>query len=153
MIFQALIAHKKSHKKSPALVVWLPHLDNCKNLHDTFKYQSEQPKIKQNLKAKRKSPPGPHPLETAKKFQKHLDTGVVNNKAGLSQRYGISRARVTQIMNLLNLDIVIQKEIINMSNREQRFFAERRLRKIAALSSAKKQLQAFENLKSGIRYE
>jgi len=63
----------------------------------------------------------------------------------------MSRARVTQIMNLLNLESGIKEEILNMSQPEQRYFTERKLRKIAGLSSPKKQLQVFDRLKSGIK--
>jgi hypothetical protein len=65
----------------------------------------------------------------------------------------MSRARVTQIMNLLNLESQIKEEILNMSQPEQRYFTERKLRKIAGLSSSKKQLQAFNRLKSGTKYK
>ncbi|MBN1471301.1 MAG: hypothetical protein JW925_05945 [Syntrophaceae bacterium] len=79
-----------------------------------------------------------------------METGSFN-KAELARRYGVSRARVTQIMNLLNLESKIKEEILNMSQSEQRYFTERKLRKIAGLSSLKKQLLAFINLKSGIK--
>ncbi len=102
------------------------------------------------MKVKKKEPPGPHPLHIAKKFQNQLEAGSVN-KAELARRYGISRARVTQIMNLLNLESGIKEEILNMSQSEQRYFTERKLRKIAGLSSPKKQLQTFDRLKSGIK--
>lgn len=101
-------------------------------------------------KVKKKSPPGPHPLQIAKKFQNQLDAGSVN-KAELARKHGMSRARVTQIMNLLKIESKIKEEILNMSQPEQRYFTERKLRKIARLSSPKKQLQAFDRLKSGIK--
>jgi len=62
----------------------------------------------------------------------------------------MSRARVTQIMNLLKLEPEIKEEILNMSDRDQRYFSERKLRKIAGLSTSKKQFQAFNHLKSSI---
>ena len=74
-----------------------------------------------------------------------------DNKAELARRNSMSRARVTQIMNLLKLESRIKEEILNMSQSEQRYFTERKLRKIAGLSSSKKQLQAFDRLKSGIK--
>jgi len=52
-------------------------------------------------------------------------------------------------MILLKLEPEIKEEILNMSDREQRYFSERKLRKIAGLSSPGKQLQAFNHLKSG----
>jgi hypothetical protein len=107
-------------------------------------------KTKPSSEIKKKSPPAPHPLNIAKQFQQQLETESVN-KAELARRHGMSRARVTQIMNLLNLESRIKEEILNMSQPEQRYFTERKLRKIAGLSSAKKQLQAFEYLKTVIK--
>ena len=78
-----------------------------------------------------------------------METGSVN-KAELAHRHGMTRARVTQIMNLLKLEPEMREEILNLPDKEPRFFTERRLRKIAGLSSPKKQILAFINLKSGI---
>jgi hypothetical protein len=125
-------------------------LDNCKNLSNSFQYKPKSLKTEPSLKVKKKEPPGPHPLHIAKKFQNQLEAGSVN-KAELARRYGMSRARVTQIMNLLKLSPEIREEILNLPDKERRFFTERRLRKIAGLSSPKKQLLAFINLKSGIK--
>jgi len=63
----------------------------------------------------------------------------------------MSQARVTQIINLLKLSPEIREEILNLPDKERRFFTERRLREIAGLSSPEKQLQAFINLKPGIK--
>jgi hypothetical protein len=125
-------------------------LDNCKNLTDSFQYKSKSLKTDHSSKGKKKDPPGPHPLHIAKQFQHQLETGSVN-KAELARRHGMSRARVTQIMNLLNLESGIKEEILNMSQPEQVYFTERKLRKIVRLSSSTKQMQAFERLKSGIK--
>jgi hypothetical protein len=65
-------------------------------------------KTKPSSKVKKKDPPGPHPLHIAKQFQQQLETGSVN-KAELARRHGMSRARVTQIMNLLNLESRIKR--------------------------------------------
>jgi hypothetical protein len=107
-------------------------------------------KTKPYSKVKKKDPPGPHPLHIAKQFQQQLETGSVN-KAELARRHRMSRARVTQIMNLLNLESRTKEEILNMSQPEQGYFTERKLRKIAGISSPQKQLQAFDCLKSGIK--
>jgi hypothetical protein len=106
-------------------------------------------KTKPSSQLKKKKPPGPHPLHIAKKFQNQLETGSVN-KADLARMHGMSRARVTQIMNLLKLSPEIREEILNLPDKEQRFFTERKLRKIAGLSSSQKQILAFEHLKSCI---
>ena len=129
---------------------WLPELDNCKNLSDTFQYKPKSLKTEASSRVKKKTPPGPHPFHIANKFQELLEAGSVN-KADLARQHGMSRARVTQIMNLLNLESRIKEEILNMSQPEQQYFTERKLRKIAGISSPKKQLQAFDRLKSGTK--
>ena len=60
-----------------------------------------------------------------------IDSGKVKNQAELAKIKGISRARVTQILNLLNLD----KNIIDNLNKigdlmDKKFTSERELRKI-----------------------
>jgi hypothetical protein len=106
-------------------------------------------KEKPYLKIKKKNSLYSHPLHIAEKFQNQLEAGLVN-KADLARRHGMSRARVTQIMNLLKLSPEIRGKILNLSDKEQSFFTERKLRKIVRLSSPKRQLHAFINLKSGI---
>ena len=101
------------------------------------------------MKVTKKCPPRRYLLHIANKFQLQLDVGRVN-KAELTRRHGMSRARVTQIMNNFKLPPEIREGILNLPDKEQRFFTERRLRKIAGLSSPKKQIPAFINLKSGI---
>jgi hypothetical protein len=45
-----------------------------------------------------------NPIYLAKEYKETIDSGEVNNQAGLAKIKGISRARVTQILNLLKLD-------------------------------------------------
>jgi hypothetical protein len=45
-----------------------------------------------------------NPINLAKEYKKMIDTGEAKNKAELARIKGISRARVTQILNLLKLD-------------------------------------------------
>ncbi len=68
----------------------------------------------------------------ALEFQNLLDTGVVNNQADLAKRYGISRARVTQYLNLLKLPDEIIDFLKANSGHEPilHFFTERRLREL-----------------------
>ena len=148
----AVLENKNAVKTKGVLTAvsnWLPGLDNCKNLSDSFQYKPNLLKRKPSSKVKKKSPPGPHPLHIAKKFQNQLETGTVN-KAELARRNGMSRARVSQIMNLLKLSPEIREEILNLPDKKQRFFTERKLRKIVGLSPARKQILVFELLKSCI---
>jgi len=45
-----------------------------------------------------------NPICLAKEYKRMIETGKVKNQAELARIKGISRARVTQILNLLKLD-------------------------------------------------
>ena len=71
----------------------------------------------------------------AKEYREMIDIGEVKNKAELAIIKGISRARVTQIINLLKLDKSIidnLKQIGDPMNRK--LISERILRKIIHLN-------------------
>ncbi len=40
-------------------------------------------------------------LERAREWQRQLDTGEIGSRSAIARREGLSRARVTQLMNLL----------------------------------------------------
>ena len=52
-----------------------------------------------------------NPIYLAKEYKKMIDTGEVKNQAELAKLKGISRARVTQILNLLKLDSCINRKL------------------------------------------
>ena len=69
-------------------------------------------------------------------------------KAQLARKKKTSRARITQIMNLLKLDPEIRDYIKNIDNPDQiTYFTERKLRAIATIKNSKKQHDEFERLK------
>ena len=45
-----------------------------------------------------------NPISLAREYKQMIDNGQVKNQADLARKIGISRARVTQILNLLKLD-------------------------------------------------
>jgi ParB/RepB/Spo0J family partition protein len=89
-----------------------------------------------------------HSLLKALEFQNLLDTKVVNNQADLAKRYGVSRARVTQHLNLLKLP----DEIIDFlkENKDQesilRYFTERRLRDLTQLKGDERRMKEFRKM-------
>ena len=83
----------------------------------------------------------------AYEFQELLAAGVVNNRAGIARRCGLSRARVTQVMKLLHLPEEIQEYVMTLPPREQRLYSGRRLREIAVLPSQRAQLAALAELR------
>jgi len=67
----------------------------------------------------------------AKEYKKMLDSGEVKNQAELARIKGISRARVTQVLNLLKLDKSIMDNLEKIGNQiDRKVISERELRKI-----------------------
>ena len=87
----------------------------------------------------------------AYEFQELLEAGVVNNRAEIALRYGLSRARVTQIMKLLELPESAQEYVMALPDAERRKFPGRRLRGIVALKSGEAQLDQFERLRQEVQ--
>lgn len=84
----------------------------------------------------------------------HMDDlvrrGEVADYAELARLAHVSRARVTQIMNLLHLVPDIQEEILNLgrSRGSRGAIAERKVRPIAAVPNWRKQRTMWADLKS-----
>jgi len=69
--------------------------------------------------------------------------------AKIAENRGISRARVTQIMNLLKLPKEIISHVASVSDKQDcRLFCERNLRQILAKEDAAARLAAFRQLRS-----
>ena len=72
-----------------------------------------------------------NPIYLAKEYEKMIDSGEVKNQAELARIKGLSRARVTQILNLLKLDKRIIDNLEQMGDpMERKVISERELRKI-----------------------
>jgi hypothetical protein len=89
----------------------------------------------------------------AKHYQKLIKQGVVKNKSELAKKEGVSRARITQILNLLKLAPEIQIYFANLIEQDQqRFFTERRLRQIVRIKAHKTQMKKFQELKRNVNF-
>jgi hypothetical protein len=73
-------------------------------------------------------------LLLAHEFKSLLDSGEVSSKAEIGRMYGWSRARVTQIMNLLKLPDKVQAVLLKPIN-ERAVLSERGLRKVLKTNS------------------
>jgi hypothetical protein len=74
--------------------------------------------------------------------------GILNTRAGLARKLGISKARLTQIMNLLKLAPEIREYLKNLNDPSTlNYFNEKRLRPIASIKDKQKQLAKFADLK------
>jgi len=83
----------------------------------------------------------------AVEYQKMLSMGVAKNKAEIVRIEGVSRARVTQILNLINLAPKIKNYLISSADQNDlKNLTERRLRKIAKIKNHKLQIEIFQDL-------
>ena len=91
--------------------------------------------------------PPVHPLKQALEWQAMLAANPSLNRADIARINGISRARVSQVMKLLDLDSTILEFVKDLSEpREMRFFSDRRLRAVAEQPSRDRQREIFVGL-------
>jgi len=86
-----------------------------------------------------------NPMKMAFHYRELVEQG--RTKAEIARMAGISRARVTQVMNLLNLHPDIQ-EYLKDTKRclDAKLLTKRRLRHIAVIQNSEEQLTAFREL-------
>ena len=133
--------------KDSSKFYWLPGADNCRNFLEEFTFFPKSPKsrAKSGLEEAQDTAYR-HPLALAYEFQELLEARAVNNRAEIARRYGVSRARVTQVMKLLHLPDEIQAYVISLPPREQRRYSGRRLRNILGIEGDETRWEAFEEL-------
>lgn len=96
----------------------------------------------------------PSSLEEALKYAEVLKEPSIVSKAQVGARFGVGRARVYQILNLLNLDYTIQKYLLSIENvKEHNYFTEKRLRQVAIMRDKREQIKRFSELVNDIRFE
>jgi len=94
-------------------------------------------------------PSGPktytNPIKTALHYHTMLEQGLVQSQADLARHLGISRAKVTQMLNLLKLDEKIQEFILGLEETDERLkvLTERRLRELVKVEDEKVQKEMF----------
>ena len=81
-----------------------------------------------------------------------MDSGEVKNQVELARIKGISRARITQILNLLNLQPLIIRELEKLGDPlKARIITERMLRSYVNKSS-KEQIELLNALKTLFKF-
>ena len=104
------------------------------------------------LKAQPPAPPEKiippmHPFHLALLWQQQIAGDAKLNQARIAVREGLSRARVTQIMNLLQLPEQVQSELQNLPPPLQiHSFSERYLRRLLLLDDAEIQMRDWLEL-------
>jgi hypothetical protein len=95
----------------------------------------------------------PSPIEQALTYARVLHEPSVVSKSQVAQRFGVSRARVTQMLNLLDLDDTILEQLTSIKDvDEHNFFTEYRLRSLALLDG-NEQLAEFNRLRQESKRE
>ena len=89
-------------------------------------------------------PPVTKALALADEFQRLLDTGAVKRRADLARRFTLSRARVTQLLDLHMLHPDILRYARNLRGVGPRYLSTRYLMRLASLSQDE-QIEAFRS--------
>lgn len=105
----------------------------------------------------RENLPKKHIIHKAIKWRKMLDEGELVSLSELARKEGLTRARVTQIMNLLKLPAKVQKYLVDLDDpKDIRRYSERRLQNYCSNdlshkppSKRKKQVPEPEEKSSG----
>ena len=84
-------------------------------------------------------------LALAIKFQEMVDRGEVRDYADLARLGYVTRARITQIMNLLNLAPDIQEELLHLAASVENRLAERQIRSITKIVPWTTQRKAWKD--------
>ena len=88
-----------------------------------------------------------HPFLLAQSWRQELDRDTGLTKAKIAAREGISRARVTQVMNLLQLPDEIQAGLLKPpAPLGIHYFSERSLRVLVACGDEEIQASRWQNL-------
>jgi hypothetical protein len=96
----------------------------------------------------------PSPLEEALKYAEVYNELTIVSKTQVAMRFGVSRARVCQMLNLLELDDNIKKYLLSIEDaKEHNYFTERKLRQIAIIKDKPEQIRKFRDLTIDIRSE
>ena len=96
----------------------------------------------------------PSPLEEALKYAEVYSELSIVSKTQVAGRFGVSRARVCQMLNLLELDDTIKKYLLSIEDvKEHNYFTERKLRQIAIIKDQPEQIRKFRDLMTDVRSE
>ena len=103
--------------------------------------------IKKNTPIQKKQ----SPLIEAIKYANAFNEPSIETMAQVGARFGVSRARVSQVMNLLRLDERIKFYLLNIEDsKEHNYFSERKLRKIALVKDCNEQYRIFKQLQMNV---
>ena len=86
----------------------------------------------------------------ATEAQRLVSMRADRNQVGLARRFGLSRARVTQILAILRLPHPVVDYLASLFHEAITKYNERELRRSLALPTEEEQMRAFEELRAAI---
>jgi len=89
-----------------------------------------------------------NPIRQALAMRQLLGMPGIATKADIAKHLGISRARITQTLNLLKLAPEIQEHVLGLPDDEAALLTERRLRPLTQIPSPSMQIETFRKLVS-----
>jgi hypothetical protein len=124
----------------------LPNLARSENFVSTF--ELEPKRARRRSRSRRIGPPKVvRFLAMAEEFQGQLEAGEVRSKAELARRNDLQRARVTQLMGLLNLHPVIRDFVRTLDARTpEHAITERKLKALEGLALTQQLVAARKHL-------
>jgi len=113
---------------------WLPNLSSSTNFGCSFVIDLGA--ARKRLRPGHLGPPRIAQLLTqAERFQRQIDSGEAPSRAYLARAFGLTRARVTQLLNLLSLHPTIRQAIRELpAVTPRRWVTERKLRPLTRLA-------------------
>ena len=88
-----------------------------------------------------------NPIKEALKYAEVLKQPSIETYSQVGAEFGVSRARVSQMLSLLKLDQSIQKYLISIEEQKiHNYFTERKLRNIATIKDKTQQAVRFKKL-------
>lgn len=138
---------------SPGRPEWLPTLAQRENFLAAFELCGEEPR--KWRRSKRIGPPKVvRFLAMAEEFQALLEAGKVRSRAELARRNDLQRARVTQLMGLLELHPVIREFVRGLGEEvPDRAVTERKLKVLTSLGPSAQLVAARNRLPGFAAFE
>ena len=95
-----------------------------------------------------------NPVKLALQYNEILESGIIASQADLARHLGVSRAKITQILNLLKLPAKIRDFIADLDDTDERLrvFTERRLRPLVQCSAVEEQSTLFKRIIKEARF-
>ena len=129
IVYRKEKGNRKENKKAPQQrpngwkLASSPDCNIDRTFSSIFYFPHKAPRTRKIVRTYR------NPIHLAREYKQMIDNGQVKNQSALAKLIGISRVRITQILNLLKLDSRIIQKVEKLGDPlKGRIITERRLR-------------------------